>query len=106
VSARRVVVGRGLQWLVVSLMLVLAGGVLVSQASAAGSSIAIISDSPNPQPSGQASTYTINFTCSAVSGNTCGANPTITIPLDLTSSNPATPAMSTGHLARPVRSPA
>ena len=46
-------------------------------------------------PSGGASTYTINLTCSAVLGSTCGTNPTITIPLDLTSSNPATPNMST-----------
>jgi hypothetical protein len=33
-----------------------------------------------PTPTGQASTYTINFTCSAVVGSSCGPNPTITAP--------------------------
>ncbi len=73
------------------------GAVLTPVAAAASATIAISADSPPPPPvpSGRASTYTINFTCSAVLGSTCGTNPTITIPLDLTSSNPATPDMST-----------
>jgi len=73
-------------------------GVMLAPAAraAAAASIAITADSPPPPPvpTGQASKYTINFTCSAVVGSTCGANPTITIPLDLTSSNPATPPIS------------
>jgi uncharacterized repeat protein (TIGR01451 family) len=74
-----------------------AGGILTQAAQAASAAqIAITADNPPPPatPTGQASTYTINFTCSAVVGSSCGANPTITIPLDLTSTNPATPAMS------------
>jgi uncharacterized repeat protein (TIGR01451 family) len=74
-----------------------AGGVLAGSAQAASAAqIAITADNPPPPstPTGQASTYTINLTCSAVVGSSCGAAPTITIPLNLTSSNPATPAMS------------
>ena len=74
-------------------------GVFTASAQAASAAqIAIIANNPLRRracPAGQASSYTINFTCSAVSGSTCGTNPTITIPLDLTSSNPATPDMST-----------
>ena len=77
--------------------LAVGGAVLTPVAAAASATIAISADSPPPPPvpSGQASTYTINFTCSAVLGSTCGTNPTVTIPLDLTSSDPATPDMST-----------
>ncbi len=77
--------------------LAVGGAVLTPVAAAASATIAISADSPPPPPvpSGHASTYTINFTCSAVLGSTCGTNPTVTIPLDLTSSNPATPDMST-----------
>ena len=64
-------------------------------AHAAGSSIAIAANGPNPQPSGAPSSYTINFTCSSLVSQTCGTNPTITIPLDLTSGIPGTPDMST-----------
>ena len=73
------------------------GALLTPVATAASATIAISADNPPPPPvpSGQSSTYTINFTCSALLGSTCGRNPTITIPLDLTSSNPATPDMST-----------
>lgn len=74
------------------------GGLVTGAADASSAAqIAITADNPPPPatPTGQASTYTINFTCSAVVGSSCGANPTITIPLDLTSANPATPAMST-----------
>ena len=90
----RVIVGillAGVAWLA------LEGALLAPAATAASATIAISADSPPPPPvpSGQASGYTINFTCSAVLGSTCGRNPTITIPLDLTSSNPATPDMST-----------
>ena len=70
------------------------GGLVTGAADASSAAqIAITADNPPPPatPSGQASTYTINFTCSAVVGSSCGANPTITIPLDLTSANPATP---------------
>ena len=65
--------------------------------AASAAQIAITADNPPPPaaPTGQASTYTINFTCSAVVGSSCGANPTITIPLDETSSNPATPPIGT-----------
>ena len=71
--------------------------VRAAPAIAASADISVSADNPPPPsvPTGQASTYTINFTCSAVSGNSCGANPTITIPLDVTSSNPATPDPST-----------
>jgi uncharacterized repeat protein (TIGR01451 family) len=72
--------------------------VRAAPASAASSAeIAVSADNPPPPPvpAGQPSTYTINFTCSAVVGNSCGANPTITIPLDVSSSNPATPDPST-----------
>jgi uncharacterized repeat protein (TIGR01451 family) len=81
----------GLAWLA-------AGGVVLTPAaSAASATIGISADNPPPPavPTGTASTYTINFTCSAVLGSTCGTNATITIPLDLTSTNPATPDMST-----------
>ena len=74
------------------------GALLTSVADAASAAqIAITADNPPPPaaPTGQASTYTINFTCSAVVGSSCGANPTITIPLDETSSNPATPPIGT-----------
>ena len=74
------------------------GAMLTSVANAASAAqIAITADNPPPPaaPTGQASTYTINFTCSAVVGSSCGANPTITIPLDETSSNPATPPIGT-----------
>ena len=84
--------------LVAALAWLAAGGVVLTPAaSAASATIGISADNPPPPavPSGTASTYTINFTCSAVLGSTCGTNPTITIPLDLTSSNPATPDMST-----------
>jgi len=72
-------------------------GLIAPSALAASASISIIADNPPPPgtPSGQASSYTINFTCSAVVGSSCGSNPTITVPLDLTSSNAATPDMST-----------
>ena len=58
--------------------------------AAAAADIAIIADNPPPPPvpTGAASTYTINFTCSSVVGDNCGETPTITIPLHLTSSNP------------------
>lgn len=74
------------------------GALLTGVADAASAAqIAITADNPPPPavPTGQASTYTINFTCSAVVGSSCGANPTITIPLDETSSNPATPPIGT-----------
>ncbi len=74
------------------------GALLTSVADAASAAqIAITADNPPPPaaPTGQASTYTINFTCSAVVGSSCGANPTITIPLEETSSNPATPPIGT-----------
>ncbi len=89
-------------WLCVVLLALLAviGLAVVHAAPALADSSADISvsaDNPPPPavPTGQPSTYTINFTCSAVIGNSCGSNPTITIPLDVTSSNPATPDPST-----------
>lgn len=62
------------------------------EALAASGSITITADDPPPpaQPSGSDSTYSINFTCSSVGETTCGANPTITIPLD-TSTEPPMP---------------
>jgi hypothetical protein len=76
-------------------------------ASDARITIAADNPPPPPVPTGQASTYTINFSCSAVVGSTCGPNPTITIPLDLTSTNPATPAMNTwAYSSSSPRSPA
>jgi uncharacterized repeat protein (TIGR01451 family) len=71
--------------------------VRAAPAFAASADISVSADNPPPPsvPTGQASTYTINFTCSAVVGNSCGSDPTITIPLDVTSSNPATPDPST-----------
>ena len=86
------------------LVAVLSGAVLWSLAlraspaqAAAAADVAIIADNPPPPsvPTGAPSTYTINFTCSAVVGNSCGQSPTITIPLNLTSTNAATPDMST-----------
>src|ERR1700753_1712252 len=66
-------------------------------ALAASADISVSADNPPPPPvpTGQPSTYTINFTCSAVVGNSCGPTPTITIPLNVTSTNPATPDPST-----------
>jgi hypothetical protein len=71
--------------------------VRAAPAIAASADISVSADNPPPPsvPTGQASTYTINFTCSAVVGNSCGTNPTITIPLDVTSTNPATPDPAT-----------
>jgi uncharacterized repeat protein (TIGR01451 family) len=65
--------------------------------AAASAEISVSADNPPPPavPTGQASTYTINFTCSAVIGNSCGANPTLTIPLNVTSGNPLTPDPAT-----------
>ena len=82
---------------VLALALVASFSVLSTSALASSASITITADNPPPPSAltGAASTYTINLTCSAVVGSTCGANPTITIPLDLTSVNAATPAMST-----------
>jgi hypothetical protein len=89
-------------WLCVVLFALLAvicvAVVHAAPASAASSAeIAVSADNPPPPPvpTGQPSTYTINFTCSAVIGNSCGSNPTITIPLDVTSTNPATPDPAT-----------
>ena len=55
---------------------------------AASADISVSADNPPPVPSGQAATFTINFTCSAVVGNSCGANPTITIPLAAAGASP------------------
>jgi hypothetical protein len=83
-----------------ALVLLVAGCYAVvrpSSAFAAAADISVIANNPPPpgQPSGQASTYTINFTCSDVIGSSCGESPTITIPLNVTSSNPNTPDPST-----------
>ena len=71
-------------------------------ALAAGSSTEIKIERTNakPQNSGAATTYRINFSCSSVAGNgeSCGKNPTIRIPLDLTSSLPDTPPMNNDPL--------
>jgi uncharacterized repeat protein (TIGR01451 family) len=79
-----------------SSLAVCSSAALATQAFAASAEVAIIANNPPPPPtaSGSASSYTINFSCSSVSGLSCGASPTITIPLHLTSSNPATPPMS------------
>ena len=59
---------------------------------------------PPPVPTGAASNYTINFTCSGVVvGDSCGESPTISIPLNLTSSNPATPECRPGPTAPRAR---
>lgn len=74
-----------------------AAAIVTPAADAASATIAISADDPPAPavPTGQSSSYTVNLTCSAVLGSTCGTNPTITIPLQLTSGNPATPSMST-----------
>ena len=57
-------------------------------ALAASADISVSADNAPPTPSGAASTYTINFTCSAVVGNSCGPNPVITIPLNAAPAGP------------------
>ena len=47
-----------------------------------------------PQLSGAPTNYVINFTCSATEVATCGSNPTVRIPIDVTSSFPGTPSLS------------
>ncbi|HVW47793.1 MAG TPA: DUF11 domain-containing protein [Solirubrobacterales bacterium] len=71
-------------------------------ALAAGSSTEIKVERTNakPQNSGAATIYRINFSCSSVSGSgeSCGEDPTIRIPLDqLTSSFLETPPMNGGE---------
>ena len=63
---------------------------MAPSAFASSASVSIIADNPPPPavPDRPASTYTINFTCSAVVGSTLRPNPTITVPLDLTSEQP------------------
>jgi len=67
-------------------------------AHAASGQISIIGTnappSSPPQLSGAQTNYVINFTCSATEVETCGSNPTVRIPIDVTSSFPDTPPLS------------
>lgn len=67
-----------------------------SGALAAGGSaqISIVRTSGSPQNSGAPTQYSINFSCSGVESTSCGEEPTIRIPLELTSALPNTPPMT------------
>ena len=75
-------------------------------ALAAGGSaeISIIRTNGTPQNSGAATQYSINFSCSGEESASCGEEPTIRIPLELTSALPNTPAMDGGKWAYKVTS--
>ena len=81
-----------------ALVLVLAtfaGLILAPAAEAASGEIAIFANNAPPQPSGAATEYTLNFSCSTLEGETCGTAPEIRIPLALTAPvDPATPPMA------------
>jgi uncharacterized repeat protein (TIGR01451 family) len=83
---------RPLRLLIAALAAAVIAAVFAPAALAADGNITIIANDPPPpaQPTGAASTYTINFSCSDVSASTCGANPVITIPLDTTTTPPMT----------------
>ncbi|MBS1677372.1 MAG: DUF11 domain-containing protein [Actinobacteria bacterium] len=61
---------------------------------AATGSIGIVATNQPPVPSGSAAEYVVNFTCSNVGKTDCGAEPTIRIPLELTSTDGDAPPMS------------
>jgi hypothetical protein len=67
-----------------------------SSAAAAGGSaqISIVRTSSSPQNSGAPTQYSINFSCSGVESASCGEEPTIRIPLVLTSALANTPPMA------------
>ncbi|MBN8866025.1 MAG: DUF11 domain-containing protein [Solirubrobacterales bacterium] len=73
-------------------------GLWTATAQAASGQISIIgTNSPPgspPQLSGAPTNYVINFTCSATEVESCGTNPTVRIPIDVTSSYPGTPPLS------------
>lgn len=77
-------------------LLAVLGGIAAPAAHAATGQINIVANDPPPppKPTGSASSYTINFTCSDLNEDTCGDSIKIRIPLDLTSSNPETPAIT------------
>lgn len=77
-------------------LLAVLGGVAAPAAHAATGQINIVANDPPPppKPTGTGSSYTINFTCSDLNEDTCGDDIEIRIPLDLTSSNPETPAIT------------
>lgn len=84
----------------VGLLAAMAATLWVGAASAAAAEpsteISIEGTNGESHPSGAAATYRIYFSCSNVggTGDSCGENPTIKIPLDLTSSLPNTPPMT------------
>jgi uncharacterized repeat protein (TIGR01451 family) len=69
----------------------------VAGAMAAGGSAEIGIEGTNGErhTSGSAAQYTINFSCSVLTGTSCGEEPVIRIPLELTSAKGETPEMST-----------
>lgn len=82
--------------LLIGLLAVLGGVAAPAAHAAATGQINIVANDPPPppKPTGTASSYTINFTCSDLNEDTCGDEIKIRIPLDLTSSNPETPAIT------------
>lgn len=77
-----------------SILALLGSLLLVSSAQAASGLIGISATNTPPQPSGAPSNYLVNFTCSATEVESCGSNPRITIPIDVTTSLPGTPPLS------------
>jgi uncharacterized repeat protein (TIGR01451 family) len=69
-------------------------GLWTAEARAASGEVSIIRTNSSPQPSGAPTNYLINFTCSATSVETCGDDPVIKIPIDITSSIAGTPPFS------------
>lgn len=65
-----------------------------SSALAASGQVGIVGVNSPPRPSGSPHNYLINFTCSATEVETCGDDPTITIPIDVTPPGPPTPPLS------------
>lgn len=77
-----------------ALMLLSFFGFATTEARAASGQVAIVKTSSSPQPSGAATNYLVNFTCSATDVETCGDDPVVRIPIDTTGSNPPTPPLS------------
>ncbi len=86
--------GKLTRFLIASLIATAAMLGLAGAAQAASGQVAIVATNTPPQPSGAPTNYVINFTCSATIVESCGADPAVTIPIDVTSSIPGTPPLS------------
>jgi len=83
----------------VSVLALMGSFLLASSAQAASGLIGISATNTPPQPSGAPSNYLVNFTCSATEVESCGANARVNIPIDVTTSLPGTPPLSSWNFA-------